>query len=125
MSKILKFDEEARRALEAGVNKLADSVKVTGTIRSLKGVEEVISREEAVRRYHLMGDRIGDLMVLADSTTVFGQLETAESQELPETYRTHGSAYEARVPVFIYNAKDAPKISYFTDNYKLAAWLYR
>ena len=29
MSKILKFDEEARRGLEAGVNKLADAVKVT------------------------------------------------------------------------------------------------
>ena len=29
MAKILKFDEEARRALEAGVNKLADAVKVT------------------------------------------------------------------------------------------------
>ncbi|MGH9306410.1 MAG: chaperonin GroEL [Acidimicrobiales bacterium] len=29
MPKILKFDENARRALEAGVNKLADAVKVT------------------------------------------------------------------------------------------------
>jgi chaperonin GroEL len=29
MTKILKFDDEARRALEAGVNKLADAVKVT------------------------------------------------------------------------------------------------
>ena len=29
MSKILKFDDEARRSLEAGVNKLADAVKVT------------------------------------------------------------------------------------------------
>jgi chaperonin GroEL len=29
MSKILKFDEDARRGLEAGVNKLADAVKVT------------------------------------------------------------------------------------------------
>jgi chaperonin GroEL len=29
MSKILKFDEDARRALEAGVNKLANAVKVT------------------------------------------------------------------------------------------------
>ena len=27
MSKILNFDEEARRGLEAGVNKLADTVK--------------------------------------------------------------------------------------------------
>src|SRR3954449_4147111 len=29
MPKMLKFDEDARRALEAGVNKLADAVKVT------------------------------------------------------------------------------------------------
>src|ERR1700734_3977946 len=29
MPKILKFDESARRGLEAGVNKLADTVKVT------------------------------------------------------------------------------------------------
>ncbi len=29
MAKLLKFDEEARRSLEAGVNKLADAVKVT------------------------------------------------------------------------------------------------
>ncbi len=29
MSKILKFDEQARRGLEAGMNRLADTVKVT------------------------------------------------------------------------------------------------
>ena len=29
MAKLIKFDDEARRALEAGVNKLADAVKVT------------------------------------------------------------------------------------------------
>ena len=29
MAKQLKFGDEARRALEAGVNKLADAVKVT------------------------------------------------------------------------------------------------
>src|ERR1700679_2664702 len=29
MSKLLKFDEDARRGLEAGVDKLADAVKVT------------------------------------------------------------------------------------------------
>ena len=29
MSKLLKFDDEARRGLEAGVDKLADAVKVT------------------------------------------------------------------------------------------------
>jgi len=107
------------------LREMADSGKVRKTILSLKGVEEVISGTEAARRYHLMPDRIGDLMVLADSTTVFGQLEASESQELPETYRSHGSSYEARVPVFVYNAKGAPGLDYFTDNYKLAAWLWR
>src|SRR4026207_723010 len=29
MAKLIKFDDDARRALEAGVNKLADAVKVT------------------------------------------------------------------------------------------------
>ena len=29
MSKLLKYDDAARRGLEAGVNKLADTVKVT------------------------------------------------------------------------------------------------
>ncbi|MEL0194785.1 MAG: chaperonin GroEL, partial [Acidimicrobiaceae bacterium] len=29
MAKILKFDDDARKSLEAGVNKLADAVKVT------------------------------------------------------------------------------------------------
>ena len=29
MPKMLKFDEQARRSLEAGVDKLADAVKVT------------------------------------------------------------------------------------------------
>jgi phosphonoacetate hydrolase len=107
------------------LKELKDSGKVSDCIRALEGVEEVISRAEAARRYHLMPDRIGHLMVLADSTTVFGQLESAESQVLPETYRTHGSSYEARVPLFVYNAKGAPALSYFTDNYKLAAWLWR
>jgi chaperonin GroEL len=29
MAKLIKFSEEARKGLEAGVNKLADAVKVT------------------------------------------------------------------------------------------------
>ena len=38
MSKLLKFDEEARRALEAGVNKLADAVRVTLGPKGRNGV---------------------------------------------------------------------------------------
>jgi len=102
----------------------ADSTNVKRMILGLKGVEEVISKTEAVQRYHLMPERIGDYMVLADSTTVFGHLENSESEMLPETYRSHGSKYEAQVPLFIYNARNPPSSAYFTGNYKLASWLY-
>jgi len=103
----------------------ADSGRARRLLLGLPGVEEVISREEAVRRYGLMPERIGDLMVTADSTTVFGHLENASFETLAASYRSHGSAYEARVPVFVYNAKGAPAAGYFTGNYLLAAWLYR
>ena len=106
------------------LNDPGDSSRVKQIILGLKGVEEVLSKAEAVKRYHLMAERIGDFMVLADSTTVFGHLENAESEELPATYRSHGSTYEARVPLFVYNALHAPSPDYFTANYKLASWLF-
>lgn len=102
----------------------ADRSAVEQTLRSLKGVDEVMTRQTAVQRFHLMPDRIGDLVVLGDSTTVFGDLD-AESEALPATYRSHGSLYEARVPVFIYNAHHHPDADFFSSNYKLASWLYR
>jgi len=101
-----------------------DLARVRAVIRQLKGIDEVLTRAEAVSRFHLMPERIGDLMVLGDSLTVFGDLDT-ESEALPATYRSHGSLYEARVPLFVYNAPQAPAAAYFTENYKLAAWLYR
>ena len=37
------------------------------------------------------------------------------------TYRTHGSPYEARVPMFIFKSVKASPSNYFDMNYKLAA----
>ena len=107
------------------LKKPEDAEGVKKTLLSLKGVEEVLTKEEAVNRYGLMADRIGDLMVLGDKTTVFGDLAEAESEKLPDNYRTHGSKYECIVPLFVFNAKAAPEASFFDYNYKVAAWLYR
>lgn len=102
-----------------------DLKKVKKTILSLNGVEAVLTKEEAVKKYGLMPERIGDLMILGDKNTVFGTLENDESEKLDEHYRSHGSLYEAHVPLFVYNAKNAPTKNYFTANYLLAAWMYR
>ena len=107
------------------LKKQKDIEKVKQTLLSLEGVEEVITKEEAVKRYHLLPDRVGDLMVLGNKTTVFGVLQDVEREALPANYRSHGSTYECIVPLFVYNAKNAPQADYFDHNYKLAAWLYR
>jgi phosphonoacetate hydrolase len=105
--------------------KNSDAAAVKKTLINLKGIDAVLTRKEAVKKYHLMPGRIGDFMVLGDINTVFGQLNGNAYEQLPDTYRSHGSAYEAETPLFVYNAKNAPKASYFTANYKLAAWLFQ
>lgn len=101
-----------------------DLDQVRKTIKGLKGIDEVLTREEAAKRFHLMAERIGDLVVLGNAATVFGDLDT-ESEILPDTYRSHGSLYDAHVPLFVFNAKNAPGINFFKYNYQLASWLYR
>lgn len=107
------------------LKKAKDLDKVKKTLLSLNGVEAVLTKQEAIEKYGLLPDRVGDLMVLGNKTTVFGQLADVESEKLPENYRSHGSTYECIVPLFVYNAKHAPKADFFDYNYKLAAWLYR
>ena len=102
-----------------------DLEKAKKTLLCLKGVENVLTRNEAVKAYGLMAERIGDLMVVGDKVTVFGALENQESEILEDNYRSHGSPYEANVPLFVYNASNAPAAEYFKYNYLLAAWMFR
>ena len=92
-------------------------------ISTLPGVEAVLTRGEASERYRLMASRIGDLAVLGDKDTVFGEMDT-ESEELPAEYRSHGSLYERDVPLFIHNADAKLSAGDFQSNRDLARWLY-
>ena len=74
-------------------------------LASLDGVEEVLPRAEAAARFQLNPDRMGDLAVLADRRTVFGDLAT-ETEALPPGYRSHGSGYEREVPLIRWNISD-------------------
>jgi phosphonoacetate hydrolase len=103
---------------------LQDASQVKSLLLSLKGVESVLTRDEAAAKFHLMPERIGDLVVVGDRDTVFGHLESADMETLPPNYRSHGSHYELAVPVIVHNATDAPPASYFRNNLDLARWLY-
>jgi phosphonoacetate hydrolase len=107
------------------LNDPADTGKVTAIIRELKGVEEVISRAEAAERFHLRADRIGDLTVMGDKDTMFGEMDS-EYEDLAADYRAHGSLYEMRLPLIIFNEqKSLPHADDILANKDLTRWLYR
>jgi phosphonoacetate hydrolase len=83
-----------------------DLAGVAATLRSLAGVERVMTRDEAAAEWSLMPDRIGQLCVFGDRETVFGEMET-EYEDLPTRYRSHGSPYEQAVPLIVYNYQGA------------------
>ncbi len=100
-----------------------DSDRAAAVIEKLPGVEAVLTRTEAARRFRLMPARIGELVALGNRDTVFGNLDT-EAVELPAEYRSHGGTAEAKVPLVVYNAARAPEAGYFRNNVDLARWLF-
>ena len=59
-------------------------------------VDEALARDEAARRFRLMPNRIGDIMVMGAPDVVFGN---SEEVALPGNLRSHGSLHEEAVPV--------------------------
>ena len=102
----------------------SDTERVRDFLSGVKGVEHVLTREEAARKYKLMASRIGHLVVWGDEDTVFGEMDM-ELQEFSSGLRSHGCLHELSIPLFVYNAKDAPSADYFEHNLDLARWLYR
>jgi len=71
-------------------------------IASLRGIESVRTREEAAAFFELPADRIGDLVVVSERSTVIG---TAASRHdlsaLDAPLRSHGGVSEQRVPLIV------------------------
>ena len=100
-----------------------DSDRAAAVIEKLPGVEAILTRTEAARRFRLMPSRIGELIALGNRDTVFGSLDS-EVVDLPAEYRSHGGLDEAKVPLAIYNATNAPAADFFRSNVDLARWLF-
>jgi phosphonoacetate hydrolase len=77
-----------------------DEQRVGSVIEKLEGVEQVLTRDEAAKKFDLMPERIGDLVITGDRQTVFGALDH-ESETLAASYRSHGSRYETGVPLVV------------------------
>jgi phosphonoacetate hydrolase len=72
-----------------------------------------------------MADRVGDLVVLADKDTVFGDLQETE-EKLASDYRNHGSLYEQDIPLIAYGySGTGPSQDEMQMNFDLTRWLCR
>ncbi len=76
----------------------AEEPQVTEFLRGIPGVEDVLPRSVAASRFRLMPERIGELVVLPDRDTVFGDLGHPREVLAPD-YRNHGSLYEQEIPL--------------------------
>jgi phosphonoacetate hydrolase len=102
-----------------------DAPQAIELIGTLAGVEAVFTREEAAARFQLMPEWIGQLVVLGDCETVFGELDTA-MEVLDPRYRSHGSLHESAIPLVIFNhAGELPPAEAFEANVDLTRTLYR
>jgi phosphonoacetate hydrolase len=71
-------------------------------LAGLPGVEAVLDRCAAADAFELPADRIGDLIVLADRSTVLGKSAGAHDlSQLHGTLRSHGGLHERPVPIII------------------------
>jgi len=102
----------------------SDYESVARILGNLTGVESILSGREAAERFHLVPERIGDMVVIGDKETMFGDLSSA-FEDLPSTYRAHGSVHEMALPLIIYNyARTLPPAGDFQVNKDLLHFLF-
>ncbi|MFL6694471.1 MAG: phosphonoacetate hydrolase [Ramlibacter sp.] len=75
---------------------------VAAQLREVRGMELVLDREAAARRFELPPDRIGDLVCVSERFTVIGtSAERHDLSGLDAPLRSHGGISEQRVPLVI------------------------
>ena len=80
----------------------SNCAQLAARLSTLRGVEAVLTRDQAAQRFELPPDRIGDLVVVSERFTVLG---TAQSRHdlsgLDVPLRSHGGISEQRVPLIL------------------------
>jgi len=75
---------------------------VATRLRELPGMEVVLGREDAARRFELPADRIGDIVVVSERSVVLGTSRSRHDlSQLELPLRSHGGISEQRVPLVL------------------------
>lgn len=87
----------------------ADRDDIITRLRALEGMMLVIPREDAIRRFELPGDRIGDIVMVSGENICIGTSEHRHDlAALKEPLRSHGGLTEQEVPFIVNRALDLP-----------------
>ncbi len=83
----------------------ADAAQISQRLAAIDGIMLVIDRDEAVRRFELPADRIGDIVIVSgENMTIGTSADRHDLAALKEPLRSHGGLTEQEVP-FIVNRK--------------------
>ncbi len=87
----------------------ADRADLIARLQAVDGIDVVIDRDEAVRRFELPGDRIGDIvMVSGENMTIGTSADRHDLAALNEPLRSHGGLTEQEVPFIVNRVLDLP-----------------
>jgi len=79
-----------------------DQAAVVKRLASQRGIEAVLTRAEATERLELPADRIGDIVVLSERSSVIGTAAARHDlTALDAPLRSHGGLSEQRVPLIL------------------------
>ncbi|MBC8057506.1 MAG: phosphonoacetate hydrolase [Rhizobiales bacterium] len=71
-------------------------------IAAQRGIDTVLTRAQAAERFELPADRIGDIVVISERSTVIGTAATRHDlSALDAPLRSHGGLSEQRVPLIL------------------------
>ncbi len=83
----------------------ADIAGTAKRLAALRGIEGVWTREQAAAQFELPADRIGDLVVVSERSTVLGSAASRHDLSgLDAPLRSHGGISEQRVPLILNRA---------------------
>jgi phosphonoacetate hydrolase len=91
---------------------LGELDRARGVLAALPGVEGVLDRVAAAHAFELPADRIGDLVVLADGSTVLGKSRAEHDlSALGGHLRSHGGLHERDVPIIVCQPLDPSAVA--------------
>ena len=89
----------------------ADTNEITEKLSNLEGILLVINKSEAVKRFELPPDRIGDIVIISTENMTLGtSVDRHDLEALKEPLRSHGGLTEQEVPFIVNRKIDLPEV---------------